>query len=106
MSVDEIIKLLDAITKLLNVLIWPGVFLFVLVRFGPDLREFFINLGEASLKGAGFEVSLKRKQAEAAAALAAAVVSRSNEGAIPETTAREARAAANIVANAVTTRVI
>lgn len=106
MSVDEIVKLLDAITKLLNVLIWPGVFLFVLVRFGSDLHEFFINLGEASLKGAGFEVSMKRKQAEAAAALVAAAVSRSDEGVVPETTAREAKAAANIVANAVTPRII
>ena len=80
--------------------------MFILIRFGSDLREFFINLGEASIKGGGFEVSMKRKQAEAAAALAAATVSRSGEGVIPETTAREARAAANVVANAVTPRII
>lgn len=106
MSVDEIVKLLDAVTKLLNVLVWPGIFLFILIRFRPDLREFFINLSEVSLKAAGIDLSMKRKQAEAAAALAAAAVSRSDEGVIPETSAKEARAAANIVTEAVTPRII
>lgn len=106
MSVDEIVKLLDAVTKLLNVLVWPGIFLFILIRFRPDLREFFINLSEVSLKAAGIDLSMKRKQAEAAAALAAAAVSRSDEGVIPETFAKEARAAANIVTEAVTPRII
>jgi CheY-like chemotaxis protein len=105
-SVDEIVKLLDAVTKLLNVLVWPGIFLFILIRFRPDLREFFINLSEVSLKAAGIDLSMKRKQAEAAAALAAAAVSRSDEGVIPETSAKEARAAANIVTEAVTPRII
>ncbi len=106
MSVDEIVKLLDAVTKLLNVLVWPGIFLFILIRFRPDLREFFINLSEVSLKAAGIDLSMKRKQAEAAAALAAAAVSRSDKGVIPETSAKEARAAANIVTEAVTPRII
>lgn len=106
MSVDEIVKLLDAVTKLLNVLVWPGIFLFILIRFRPDLREFFINLSEVSLKAAGIDLSMKRKQAEAAAALAAAAVSRSDEGVIPETSAKQARAAANIVTEAVTPRII
>ena len=74
MSVDDIVKLFDAITKLLNVLICPGVLLFILIRFGRNLREFFSSLGERSLKEAGFEASLKRKQAEVAAALSAAAV--------------------------------
>ncbi len=106
MNIDEIVKLLDAITKLLNVLVWPGIFLFILIRFRPELREFFINLSDVSLKAAGIDLSMKRKQTEAAAALAAAAVSRSDEGLIPETTAREARVAANIVAEAVTPQII
>lgn len=106
MSVDEIVKLLDSVTKLLNVLVWPGIFLFILIRFNPDLREFFINLTEVSFKIAGIDLSMKRKQAEAAAALTAAAVSRSDEGIIPETSAKEARAAANIVTEAVTPQII
>ena len=79
MSVDDIVKLFDAVTKLLNVLIWPGVLLFILIRFAQDLREFFSSLGELSLKGAGFEASLKRKQAEVVAALSAAAAARPDE---------------------------
>jgi len=105
-SVEDIVKLLDAITKLLNVLIWPAVLLFILVRFGRDLREFFSSLGELSLKGAGFEASLKRKQAEVAAALAAAAASRSNGDTTRETAAKEAKIAADVVAEVVTPRTI
>jgi CheY-like chemotaxis protein len=101
-SVDDIVKLFDAITKLLNVLIWPGVLLFILIRFGRDLREFFASLGELSLKGAGFEASLKRKQAEVVAALSAAAASRSDEDKTRESVAKEAMIAADVVAEVVT----
>jgi CheY-like chemotaxis protein len=103
-SVDDTVKLLDAITKLLNALIWPAVLLFILIRFGQDLREFFSSLGELSLKGAGFEASLKRKQAEAAAALAAASASRLDGDTTRENAAQEAKIAADIVAEVVTPR--
>jgi hypothetical protein len=63
-SVDDVVKLLDAIAKRLNVLIWLAVILFILIRFGRDLRDFVASLGELSIKRAGFETSLKRKQAE------------------------------------------
>lgn len=106
MSVDDIVKLLDAITKLLNVLIWPAVLLFILIRFSRDLREFFSSLGELSLKGAGFEASLKRKQAEVAAALAAAAASRSDGDTTRESAAKEAKIAADVVAEVVTPRAI
>lgn len=52
MRVDDVIKLIDEITKLLNVLVYPTVLLFFLIRFGRDLRDFFSSLGELSLKGA------------------------------------------------------
>jgi CheY-like chemotaxis protein len=105
-SVDDIVKLLDAITKLLNVLIWPAVLLFILIRFGRDLRDFFSSLGELSLKGAGFEASLKRKQAEVSAALAAAAASRSDGDTNRESAAKEAKIAADIVSEVVTPRII
>jgi hypothetical protein len=61
MTIDNAVKLLDAITKLLGVLLWPAVALFVLIRFGSALREFIASMGEFSLKAAGFEASAKRK---------------------------------------------
>jgi CheY-like chemotaxis protein len=105
-SVDDIVKLFDAITKLLNVLIWPGLILFILIRFGRDLREFFSSLGELSLKGAGFEASLKKKQAEVVAALSAAAASKPDEDKTRESIAKEAMIAADVVAQFVTPRAI
>mgnify|MGYP003471147362 CR=1 FL=1 len=105
-SVDDIVKLFDAITKLLNVLIWPGVLLFILIRFGRDLREFFSSLGELSLKGAGFEASLKRKQAEVVAALSAAAASKPDGDRTRESVAKEAMIAADVVAEVVTPRAV
>lgn len=106
MTVEDFVRSLDAVTKLLAVLVWPALLLFVLVRFGPGLREFVSGLGEFSLKGAGFEASAKRRQAEAAEALVAAAVSRPEAGMPPEVTARNARAAAAAVTEAVTPGVI
>ena len=106
MSVDDVVKLFDAITKLLNVLIWPAILLFILIRFGRDLREFFSSLGELSLKGAGFEASLKRKQAEVAAALSAAAASKPDGDKTHESVAKEAMIAADVVADFVTPRTI
>jgi CheY-like chemotaxis protein len=105
-SIDDIVKLLDAIAKLLNVLIWPAVLLFILIRFGRDLRDFIASLGELSVKGAGFEASLKKKQAEVAAALAVAAASRSDGDMSRESAAQEAKIAADVVSEIVTPRVI
>lgn len=105
MTIDNAVKLLDAITKLLGVLLWPAVVLFVLIRFGSALREFIASMGEFSLKAAGFEASAKRK-AEAAAALAAAAASHAEPGAAPDATARDAQAAVDVVAEIVTPRMI
>ena len=106
MSVDDIVKLFDAITKLLNVLIWPAIILFILIRFGRELRDFFSSLGELSLKGAGFEASLKRKQAEVVAALSAAAASKPDGDKTRESVAKEAMIAADVVADFVTPRTI
>jgi CheY-like chemotaxis protein len=106
MTIDDFVKLLDATTKLVGALVWPALIGFVLFRFGPAMNEFFASLGEFTFKGAGFEASAKRKQAEAVAALAAAAATRPDADSTPEKTARSAREAAEVVADAVTPRVL
>jgi CheY-like chemotaxis protein len=106
MDTEDVLKILDSITKLLGILIWPAVTVFVLVRFGSAIREFIAHIAEFSFKGAGIEASGRLQQAEAAAALAAASVSNPDPDAPPETAARNARAAAEVVADLVTPRVI
>lgn len=106
MTVDDFVKLLDAATRFITALAWPMLVGFVLVRFGPALKNFLDGLGEFSLKGAGFEASAKRKQAEAAAAIVAAAAARPEPGAPPTSVAQEARDAAALVAEAVTPRLL
>ena len=106
MNVDDFVKLIDSVTKLLSVLVWPTVAGFVLVRFGPALKEFFSSLGEFSFKGGGFEATAKRKQAEAAAALVAASVSHPDASATPASAAQRAGEAAAVVAKSVNAQVI
>jgi CheY-like chemotaxis protein len=106
MSVDEFVKVVEVLTKLLGVLVWPALLAYVLVRFGPALREFFFSVGELSFKGGGFEATAKRKQAEASSALVAASVSHPGSAATPESAAREAKEAADVVADSVTRQVI
>jgi CheY-like chemotaxis protein len=106
MTIDEAVRLLEAVAKLLGALAWPVVAIIVLIKFGPSLRPFIAGLGEFSLKGPGFEASAKRKQAEAAAAVAAAVASMP----APESEANgprpDARTAAAVVAKVATPKVI
>jgi CheY-like chemotaxis protein len=106
MKVDDAIRLIDSLTKFIGVLAWPLVAVFTLIRFGPSFRDFLANLGELSLKGAGFEASAKRKQAEAATKLVAAAVSRPEPGSTPETVANDAQAAFNVVTEVATPRAI
>lgn len=106
MPIDDFVKLVDALARLVGVLAWPALLLFVLIRFGPALKEFFSGLGEFSFKGGGFEATAKRKQAEAAAALVAASVARSDANTTPASAAREAKEAAAVVAESVNARVI
>lgn len=106
MIVDQIVKLLDATTKLVGALAWPLLAGLVFSRFAPQLRVFFENLGEFSLKAAGFEASAKRRQAEAAAALAAAAATRPEPEASPQRTARNAREAVAVVEETVTPRIL
>lgn len=96
MAVDDFVKVVDAVTKLLGVVIWPALLAYLLVRFAPALKEFFESLGEFTFKGGGFEATAKRKQ-EAAAALVAASIGRPDASADPKQAAIEAREAATAV---------
>ena len=105
MSIDNFVRVVEAITKLVGVLIWPAMLVFIVIRFGPALTDFFLNLGEFSLKAAGIEATAKVK-AEAVAALTAAAASRPEAAASPEATAKEAKAVARVVSETVTASVI
>lgn len=107
MTADQAVALLKATAELLGVLVWPAVAVFVLVRFGPSLRDFFDNLGELTFKAAGVEATAKRLQAEAAAALGAAVAKSPAAAAeTPAQSAERAREVAEVVAERVNTRTV
>jgi|SRR6267142_4948113 len=105
MSSDIFIKIIEAFVKLIGVLIWPAVVVFIVLRFRSSLTEFFSSLGEFTLKAAGFEATARVK-AEAAAALTAAAATRTDAATSPEAIAQEAKATAKVVAEAVTPSVI
>jgi CheY-like chemotaxis protein len=103
---DDTLKVLDALTKLFGVLAWPAITLFVLIQFGSVFRDFLANMGELSLKGAGFEATAKRKQAEAVAALTAATFSRPQPDSATEAEVRDSKSAVDVVQEAATPSVI
>ena len=76
MTVDEVTRLITAITGVLGVVVWPALILFLAIRFRTSLADFFAHLGEFSFKAPGLEATARRQQVEAAAALGAAVAAR------------------------------
>jgi CheY-like chemotaxis protein len=96
-NLDGAAKLLDAVAKLVGVLIWPATLVYMLVRFRYSIGVFVSNLGEMTVKGAGFEATAKRRQSEAGAALVAATVSRPEENATAASTANSAKEAVQTV---------
>lgn len=99
----EVSELVEAISKLIGIFVWPGLILSILIRFKDTIGTFLDNLGEFSFKGMGVEASIQRKKVEATAALVAATVGKADTEVTPETTAKEVQAAANVV-TAVTSR--
>ena len=97
MELDGVTKLLEAVTKMLAVIIWPAAVLYILARFGSQIGEFVSNVGEMKFKGAGFEATAKRRHSEAGAALVAATVSKPEENATPLSTAKAAKEAVQVV---------
>ena len=67
---------MEAVTKLLGVVVWPGIVLVGVLVFRRSLTKFLDNLGELSFKGAGLDVTAKRRE-EAAFYLGAAEGSKS-----------------------------
>lgn len=105
MSIDGFVKVVEAITHLLGVLLWPAVFVFMLVRFHSAITDFVSTLGEFSFKAAGIEATAKVR-AQAAASLAAANTSHPESEASPQATLQETRGAAQVATNAITPQVI
>lgn len=103
MLIDDAVKFLDAITRLMAEIVWPLLSLFVLLRFRSAIRSFFESLSEFSFKGAGLEASAKKKQIEAAANLAAAAAT-DPKGQISAPEA--AQEAADIVSDVLTMRAV
>jgi CheY-like chemotaxis protein len=103
---DVLVKLIDAFTKLASTLVWPAIVTFIVIYFRGDFRDLLSSLSEFTFKAGGFEASVKRKQVEAAAALAAAVATRPEEGSTAETVAEQTKAAVGLVADSVTPRSI
>lgn len=95
MNLENWLKLIDALTRLLTVIVWPVVVLFLLLRFSSAIQDFIANLSEFTLKGAGIDISASRQKA--AAALTAAAVARSDGPVAPESAAADARQAVEIV---------
>jgi CheY-like chemotaxis protein len=96
-NLDGAAKLLEAVAKLIGVVIWPTALVYVLVKFRSDIGYFVSNMGEMTVKGAGFEATAKRRQSEAGAALVAATVSRPEENATAASTANAAKEAVQAV---------
>ncbi len=107
MNAEQWLKAAQLIVSFIQVIIWPGVLLFILIYFGSALKKFIGNMGEFSLKAGatGLEATAK-KQIEAAALLGAASAKQPNDGAeskqVPEERAREI---ANFVSKALTPKV-
>lgn len=99
MNIDEVVKLITAITELLAVLVWPVLLVFVLIRFAPAMKRFFDDIAELSFKGGGFEATAKREQVEATAALVAASVSQAAD--TQESISENTKEVTNIVSNIV-----
>jgi CheY-like chemotaxis protein len=100
---DELVKLLDALSGLIGAAILPVVVFSVFWLFRVELNELLKRTNSLSFKGpGGFEATIGAQKAEAAGAIAAAVAAKPVEGDDPKTTAQTAQAAASIVAEAVT----
>jgi len=80
---DDVTKIVDILAKLIGVIVWPAVIIFILVRFGKIIGTLLSSLTEFSIKGAGFEASGKMKT-EAAAALGAALVKQRSSESVPD----------------------
>lgn len=61
MNIDDIVKILDAISRLLAVVIWPAILLFILIRFREAFKVFLIVLANFPLRAADLRRLRRRK---------------------------------------------
>lgn len=107
MTPEQVIAGLKVLSELIGAVIWPAVALFILVRFGPPLREFLSSISELTFKAAGVEATAKRRQVEAAAALGAALASKAEvSGESLDVIGATTRGAADLIADAVSPRLM
>ncbi|HSL77657.1 MAG TPA: response regulator [Candidatus Limnocylindrales bacterium] len=101
MDIDDVVSVLDAVSRLIGALALPLVVLVVFVWLGPSIKKLIDRTDELSFKGAGIEATFKQKQAEVTGALVAASVSKATPT-TPEASTREAQTAAIAVGDALT----
>jgi CheY-like chemotaxis protein len=104
--VDEFIKLLDALTRLVGAIVLPVAVFAVFWIFRAEINALLKRTNTVSIKGAGFEASIGAQQAQAAGAIAAAVASKPVEGQDAKAMAQTAQAAASVVAASVTPQAV
>ncbi len=77
MDIEPLLKLLAAITPLIQAIAWPVLFLYLVFHFNNDIKEFFKNLNKFSIKAGatGIEASGERS-IESAAFIGAAIAKR------------------------------
>jgi CheY-like chemotaxis protein len=63
--VDNIVKLTEALAKLIGSFAWPLIALILIFRFAPTLKTFLSSISEGSLKGWGIEATAKRLATDA-----------------------------------------
>ncbi len=102
MTIDDTIKIFDAIARLLTVVVWPAIAIFFLLRFKDAFKKFFDSISEFSFKGAGLEASVK-KQIQAAASIAAVSAADRRENNTPQ---QAAEAASEVVLELLTKRTV
>lgn len=108
---DGSARLIEALAKLLDALIWPAAIIFLLVRYGGNVGRFinsgrvgdFINsIREGELKGGAFGFSFKREElaTKLTAAIAAGELPRDSQGKPTEDSIMAANAAAKFTQEA------
>ena len=110
MSVEETVAVIDAVRKVFEALLWPGVLVFVVLRYapavGPALGRVLEGMTSGTLKAGNVEISITRQQTEAAAALTAAAVAPRDGVASGAEPVQSARDAAQVVRDTVTPNVV
>lgn len=110
MTVEETVAVIDAIRKVVETLLWPGVLLFVVLRYapavGPALGKVLEGMTSGTLKAGAVEISITRQQTEAAAALTAAAVAPRDGVETGAEPVQSARNAAQVVRDTVTPSVV